>query len=123
MNEMGMKQTTIWHNPRCSKSRAAVELLQSRGVDFLVIKYLETPPSTQQLEQIVKLLGSKPADLVRKQEPLFDQLGLGDRTLSDDEWLTVLSENPQLIQRPIVVHAGKAAIGRPIDRIIEILEP
>lgn len=123
MNEMGMKQTTIWHNPRCSKSQAAVELLQSRGVEFLVIKYLETPPNTQQLKQIVKLLGSKPADLVRKQEPLFDQLGLSDRTLSDDEWLTVLSENPQLIQRPIVIHAGKAAIGRPIDRIIEILEP
>lgn len=118
-----MNQTTILHNPRCSKSRAAVELLHSRGVDFQVIKYLETPPSTLQLEQIVKLLGIKPADLVRQQEPLFAQLGLGDRTLTDAEWLTCLAENPQLLQRPIVVHGGKAAIGRPIEKIIEILDP
>lgn len=117
-----MNQTTILHNPRCSKSRAAVELLNSRGLDYQVIKYLETPLSRQQLDEIVKLLGIKPLGLVRRQEPLFKELGLADKTLSDDEWLAILAQNPQLIERPVVVHCGKAAIGRPIERIMEILD-
>lgn len=117
-----MNQTVILHNPRCSKSRAAVELLQSRGLDFQVIEYLEKPPSKQQLAKIVKQLGIRPSDLVRKQEPLFKELELADKTFSDGEWLAVLVDNPQLIQRPIVIHNGQAAIGRPIERIIEMLD-
>lgn len=122
MDQAGMTKTTILHNPRCSKSRAAMELLQSRGLEVQVIKYLETPPTAEQLGQIVALLGLKPVDLIRQGEPLFDKLGLADKSLSDAQWLDVLVDNPQLIERPIVVHNGRAAIGRPVERIVEILD-
>ena len=113
--------TTIFHNPRCSKSRAAVDLLESREIDFDVVKYLEAPPSEEELERIVKMLGIDPEQLVRKGEKRFKELALGDRRLSDKEWISILSANPKLIERPIVVHDGRAAIGRPIQKIIDIL--
>jgi arsenate reductase len=114
--------TTIFHNPRCSKSRAAVELLESRGIDFDVVKYLQLPPSEKELERIVELLGIDPEQLVRKGEKLFKELGLGHQELSDKQWIATLSANPELIERPIVVHDGRAAIGRPIEKIVEILD-
>lgn len=114
--------TTIYHNPRCSKSRAAVALLEARGIDFEVVKYLEHPPSEKELRRIVKLLGIKPQQLVRKGEKVYKQLGLGDQTLSDKEWITTLVAHPTLIERPIVVHADGAAIGRPTENIADLLE-
>lgn len=114
--------TTIFHNPRCSKSRAAVELLESRGMEFDVVKYLEEPPSEKEIARIVKMLGITPEQLVRKGEELFKALKLGDQELSDKEWIAILSANPKLIERPIVVHGSRAAIGRPIEKIIEILD-
>ncbi|TWU62090.1 arsenate reductase (glutaredoxin) [Crateriforma conspicua] len=114
--------TEIYHNPRCTKSREALNLLQSRGLDVRVIKYLEEPPSEKQLRQIVKLLGIRPEQLVRKGEKLFKELGLADQTLTDKQWIATLAEHPRLIERPIVVHDGKAAIGRPIDQVVEILD-
>lgn len=114
--------TKILHNPRCSKSRAALQLLESRGVDFEVVKYLENPPSEKELRQILTLLGIKPVELVRKGEPLFKELELSDKKLSDQQWIQLLVEHPKLIERPIVVHNGKAAIGRPTEKIKSILD-
>lgn len=114
--------TTIFHNPRCSKSRAAVELLESRAIDFDVVLYLQSPPSEKELGRIVQMLGIDPEQLVRKGEQLFKDLGLADQELSDKEWIATLSANPKLIERPIVVHGESAAIGRPIENIVEILD-
>ena len=113
--------TKLYHNPRCSKSRAALELLQSRGIEFDVVNYLDDPPSESELRQIVKMLGIKPNELVRKGEKLYKELGLGDQDLSDKQWIATLTEHPKLIERPIVVHNGKAAIGRPTENIEAIL--
>ncbi|WP_182866598.1 arsenate reductase (glutaredoxin) [Stieleria mannarensis] len=113
--------TTVYHNPRCSKSRAALELLRSHQIEFDVVKYLEDPPSEKELQKIVKMLGIKPEQLVRKKEKRFKELGLGDQKLSDRQWIAILAANPSLIERPIVVHGGKAAIGRPTENITELL--
>ncbi|MCO8122559.1 arsenate reductase (glutaredoxin) [Stieleria sp. TO1_6] len=114
--------TTVFHNPRCSKSRAAVELLISRGIEFDVVEYLETPPSAKELGKIVKMLNIDPAQLVRTGEKLFKEMNLGDRELSDAQWIAILASNPTLIERPIVVYDGKAAVGRPLENIVEILD-
>ncbi|QDV68769.1 Arsenate reductase [Rosistilla carotiformis] len=114
--------TTIYHNPRCSKSRAAVELLDSRKIEYTVVKYLETPPTEKELSEIVAMLGIPPQQLARRGEAVFKELGLGEKPLSDKEWLAVLAANPKLIERPIVVHEGQAAIGRPIENIAAILD-
>ncbi len=114
--------TKIYHNPRCTKSRAALELLESRGLEFEVVKYLDEPPSEKELRQIVKMLGIKPRELVRRGESLFKELGLSEKELTDKEWISVLAENPKLIERPIVVHNGKAAIGRPTENVEAILD-
>jgi arsenate reductase len=111
----------IYHNPRCSKSRATLELLEARGVKPKVIEYLKTPPSAAELKAILKKLGLSPRDLVRKGEALYAELGLKDRQLSDDQLITLMVANPILIERPIVVSGGKAAIGRPPEKVLEIL--
>ena len=114
--------TKIYHNPKCTKSRAAFELLESRGIECEVVKYLDDPPSEKELRQIVKMLGIKPRELARKGESLFKELGLRDKELTDKEWITILADHPKLIERPIVVHNGKAAIGRPTANIEAILD-
>lgn len=114
--------TTIYHNPRCSKSRNALALLEERGGPFEVVKYLEDPPTATRLKQIVKLLGIKPAELVRRGEKVYKELGLAGQELTDKQWIDTMVEHPQLIERPIVVHDGRAAIGRPIDNIEAILD-
>ena len=114
--------TKIYHNPRCSKSRTALALLESRGIEFDVVKYLDDPPSEKEIRQIVKMLGIKPSDLARKGETLYKELGLGNKDLTDKEWITILAEHPKLIERQIVVHNGTAAIGRPTENIEAILD-
>ncbi|QDS94444.1 Arsenate reductase [Roseimaritima multifibrata] len=114
--------TTIFHNPRCSKSRQAVQLLEDRAIEFDVVKYLDDPPSERELSKIVKMLGIRPSQLVRKGEQSYKDLGLSDKELTDKQWIEILVANPKLIERPIVVHDGKAAIGRPIENIEEILK-
>ena len=113
--------TKIFHNPRCSKSRAAMELLTEKGIDADVVKYLETPPDRETLEQILELLNMQPRDLMRKGEAEYSENNLSDETLSRDQLIDALLEFPKLLERPIVVANGKAAIGRPIENIIDIL--
>ncbi len=113
--------TTIYHNPRCSKSRASLEMLEAKGITPDIIKYLETPPTREELAKVLSKLGLKAEQIVRKGEALYKELGLAEKTLSNDEWISVLVDNPQLMERPIVVNGDKAAIGRPIEAVINIL--
>ena len=113
--------TTIYHNPRCSKSRQTLALLEERGIAPRVVDYLKTPPSAAELKTILKTLGLRPRDLIRKGEPLYAELGLKDRDLDDDALIALMVANPILIERPIVVSGGKAAIGRPPESVLEIL--
>ena len=112
---------TIYHNPRCSKSRQTLALLEEKGAAPNVVDYLKTPPSAAELKAILKKLGLKPQDIVRKGEARYAELGLKERTVSDDELIGLMVENPILIERPIVVAGGKAAIGRPPETVLTIL--
>tara|TARA_R110001583_G_scaffold31233_3_gene107052 strand:+ start:3180 stop:3518 length:339 start_codon:yes stop_codon:yes gene_type:complete len=110
----------IYHNPRCSKSRQGLEILEKSKLKFETIKYLDTPISKKELEEIIKLLKIAPIDLVRKNEALWKENYKG-KTLTDDALINVLVENPKLIERPIVINNGKAVIGRPPEIIKSIL--
>ena len=112
---------TIYHNPRCSKSRQTLALLEKRGIAPRVVDYLKTPPSAAELKTILKILGLKPRDLMRKGEPRYAELGLKDRDLDDDALIALMVANPILIERPIVVSRGKAALGRPPESVLEII--
>ena len=113
--------TTIYHNPRCSKSRASLEMLEAKGITPDIVKYLETPPTQEELTEVLNKVGLKAEQIVRKGEARYKQLGLAEKNLSNDEWISVLVDNPQLMERPIVVNGDKAAIGRPIEAVINIL--
>lgn len=112
---------TILHNPRCTKSRATLKLLQNKGVDPKIIDYLETPPTTDEFKEILSKLGMGPRDVIRKGEKIYKQLELADAGLSDTALITAMVGNPILIERPIVVHGDKAAVGRPPENVLEIL--
>lgn len=117
-----MLNDAIYHNPRCSKSRQTLALLQDKGVKLPVVEYLDQPPSADELLKICALLDKRPLEITRTKEALFKELGLSksdDR--SDAEWAEVLAANPKLIERPIVVHGGKAALGRPPEDVLAIL--
>ncbi|MCW8925645.1 MAG: arsenate reductase (glutaredoxin) [Xanthomonadales bacterium] len=111
----------ILHNPRCSKSRATLKLLQEAGVDPEVIEYLQTPPDAEQLVSILRKLGLKPRELMRKGQSEYKAMGLDDMQLSDERLVAAMLEAPILIERPIVLANGKAAIGRPPESVLEIL--
>jgi len=111
----------ILHNPRCSKSRATLALLQDRGIDPEIVLYLETPPSLTELRGILKKLGMKPLDLIRKGEEEYTSLGLADPGLSDEALLNAMVSHPRLIERPIVLANNRAAIGRPPEAVLDIL--
>ena len=113
--------TTIYHNPRCSKSRAAMELLTEKGIEVEVIKYLDTPPNRKTLVKLLDMLGMEPRDLMRKGESEYKDNSLSDESLSKDELNDAMLKFPRLMERPIVISNGKAAIGRPIENIINIL--
>ncbi len=115
------ESTTIYHNPRCSKSRAAMELLTEKGVATNVITYLETPPNKETLTSLLDMLGLEPRELMRKGEQEYKDNNLDDENLSRDELIEAMVQFPKLLERPIVVKDGKAAIGRPIQNIIDIL--
>ena len=108
------------HNPHCSKSRAALELVREAGVDLPVRNYLDDPPSVDELRGVVALLGVRPIEIARRGEPPFAALGLNDTT-PDDEVLRALADHPILIERPIVVRNGRAVVGRPPESVRGVL--
>jgi arsenate reductase len=108
------------HNPRCSKSRAALELVREAGVELPVREYLRDPLSVDELRRVVQLLGVRPIDIVRRGEPQYAALGLGDAT-PDDDVLRAMAEHPILIERPIVVRGERAVVGRPVETVRDIL--
>lgn len=112
----------IYHNSRCSKSRGTLELLQSHGFAPQVVNYLDNPPSPDELRALLRLLGMTPRELLRTGEPEYRELGLADLALSDEAIITAMAAHPKLIERPIVVANGKAAIGRPPEAVLAILE-
>ena len=116
-----MSDITFYHNPRCSKSRQTLELLRERGIEPTVVEYLKTPPDRAGLEAILDLLGLEPRDLIRSGEAEYREAGLDDPSLSRDALIDAMLKYPKLIQRPIVVANGRAAIGRPPERVLEIL--
>ncbi|MDZ4263320.1 MAG: arsenate reductase (glutaredoxin) [Pseudomonadota bacterium] len=111
----------VYHNPRCSKSRETLQLLQAQGVEPEVVEYLKTPPSKERLKQLLKMLGLEPRELMRQQEPEYEALGLDDPALSREQLVEAMVAHPKLIERPIVVKGDKAAIGRPPQQVLEII--
>ena len=116
-----MANVTIWHNPRCSKSRNAATLLEEKGVDAEVIKYLDTPPSKEELVDVLKMLGISARELMRTKEDIYKELNLKDEN-DEEKLIEAMVSNPKLIERPIVIKDGKAAIGRPIENIVALLD-
>lgn len=114
-------RVVIYHNPRCSKSRATLQLLRERGIEPAIVDYQQTPPDTAELERILSLLGMEPRDLMRRKEDEFKAAGLDDPQLTRAELVRALHAHPKLIERPIVLANGKAALGRPPELVLEIL--
>ncbi|TVO75243.1 arsenate reductase (glutaredoxin) [Sedimenticola selenatireducens] len=111
----------IYHNPQCSKSRQTLQLLEDEGVDAEVIEYLKTPPSKDELISILDGLGLKPRQLMRQGEAEYAQAGLDNPDLTQDQLIQAMLDYPKLIERPIVVKEGKVIIGRPPERVLDIL--
>ncbi|AZZ44769.1 MAG: arsenate reductase (glutaredoxin) [Pseudomonadales bacterium] len=116
-----MTELILYHNPRCSKSRSALELLEQRGLSPSVIRYLETPPSAAELQQILARLGISPRQLLRSGEEEYKTLNLADPTLTDGQIIDAMVAHPKLIERPILVAGDVAVIGRPPEKVLEIL--
>ena len=112
---------TIYHNPKCSKSRQTLKLLQEQGIKPAIIEYLHNPPTAEKLKEILSLLGISPRDLMRKKEDEYKELGLANSDLSDEDLIDLMIKNPILIERPIVLANGKAALGRPPEQVLKIL--
>ena len=110
----------IYHNPRCSKSRQGLEILENSGKEFEIIKYLETTPSNEELTSVIEKLHMKPIQLVRKNEAIWKEQFKG-KDLSEKELIAIMIDNPKLIERPIVINGDKAVIGRPIENITTII--
>jgi len=113
--------TRIFHNPRCSKSRQTLELLTERGIEPEIIRYLETPPTEQELKDILDALKLRPRDLIRTGENEYKEQGLNNPDLSDEQLIAAMIATPKLIERPIVIANGKAALGRPPENVLSIL--
>ncbi len=118
---MSNDKPVIYHNPRCSKSRATLQLLNDHDIEPEIIDYLDNPPSPQELKRIVALLGVQVRELLRSTEPAYREANLGDDSLSEDELIKAICEHPALLQRPIVITGNRAIIGRPPSRVLEII--
>ena len=116
-----MNDFIIYHNPRCSKSRQTLEILNRQEVSTEVVLYLENPPSTEEVASILQKLGLDPRDVIRKGEEEYKLLNLKDQSLTENELITFMSENPKLIERPIVIKGNKAVIGRPPENVLSII--
>lgn len=111
----------LYHNTRCSKSRGALELLQARGIEPELVHYLETPPSPAELRELLRMLGIGARGLLRTGEPEYAELGLADPSLAEDALIDAMAAHPKLIERPVFVRGDRAVIGRPPERVLELL--
>ena len=116
-----MSKVTIWHNPRCSKSRQALALLENQGVELDVVLYLEKPPSRREITRVLKLLAMNPRDIIRKREPEYKDLGLDDSNMTKTELVGAMAENPKLIERPVIIREDQAVVGRPPELALKLL--
>lgn len=117
-----MKNNAYFHNPRCRKSREGLELLKKMDLDFEIIEYLQSPPSEDEVTNILNQLEMKPLSLMRTQERIFKELNLSKKDeKTDEEWIRIMVENPILIERPIFMYNGKVALGRPPDNLKKIV--
>jgi len=115
------ESVTIYHNPRCSKSRQTLALLEERGIDPVIVPYLDDPPDALTLKRLLSQLGLSARELMRRKEGRYRELGLDDPELSEDDLIRAMTENPILIERPIVVTTRGARLGRPPENVLEIL--
>ena len=111
----------IFYNPRCSKCRLTIDILDDKGLDTSVVEYLKTPPNNTELTEILQLLGMEPRDLMRKHEAPYKDNKLDNPELSREQLIQAMVDNPILIERPIVIKGNKAIIGRPPEKVLEIL--
>ena len=116
-----MSEYTIYHNPRCSKSRQTLAILEEKGIDPNIILYLNSTPNENELLSIIKKLGISPRDLLRKGETAYKDQGLSDTSLSDKDLVSAMIEHPKLIERPIVVKGERAVLGRPPENVLELI--
>jgi len=112
---------TIYHNPRCSKSRQALDLLRDKGIEPEIVEYLKTPPDAKTLAGLLDMLGLEPRDLMRRKEKEYKELGLDDPNLGRESLIAAMVDHPKLIERPIVIKGEKAALGRPPEDVLRIL--
>jgi len=115
-----MNDIKIWHNPRCSKSRDSFKLLEEKGINAQVVKYLENVPTKEELRELLKMLDISARELMRTKEAIYKELNLKDET-SEEALIEAMVANPKLIERPIVIRGNKAVIGRPIERVVELI--
>lgn len=114
-------ETTIYHNPRCSKSRQTLAILEEKGITPTVVKYLESPPDSATLKHVLKMLGIGPRELLRKGEDAYKDNNLSNPKLSDAELIDCMLRHPTLIERPIVVRGDKAVLGRPPENVLDLI--
>lgn len=117
-----LKPFTIYHNPRCSKSRATLALLEQNDINPEIVYYLDSPPSRSELKALLKKLGLGIRDILRSGEAVYDELGLSDDSLSEDIIFDLVIKHPVLIERPIVVRGNKAILGRPPENVLQLLD-
>lgn len=115
-----MDNYIIYHNPRCSKSRQTLSIMNDNNVNIKIVQYLVDPPSPKEIEDLLRKLSISPMELIRKKELIFTELGLNNYNGSDSELFEIMSENPKLIERPIVIKGEKAIIGRPPENVLEL---
>ena len=116
-----MSEYVLYHNPRCSKSRAALAILREHQIQPRVVEYLKTPPDARALKELLRKLGLKPRDILRDGEAEYAALKLDDANQRDDELIDAIVQHPILLQRPIVVRGNRAVVARPPDRVKELL--
>jgi arsenate reductase len=116
-----MPDLQLYHNPRCSKSRSALQLLEERGLTPSIVRYLETPPDAEQLQELLRKLGLGPRQLLRSGEDEYQQLNLANPALTDTQLIEAMVKHPKLIERPILIVGDKAVVGRPPEKILELL--
>jgi arsenate reductase len=115
-----MAKVTIWHNPRCSTSRKTLSLLDQHGLQPTIVEYLKTPPGADEIKATLKKLRMKPRQLMRKKEAVYTELGLDRESLTDDQLIKAMAENPILIERPVVFYGARAVLGRPPENVLDL---